>query len=583
MVVVKKRALLDSFWWMTQMYYLFLIFLLVLGASSSLTSGDESNNPVVMTVNTSSTTNASVIVSGTETSQGNGTSSFNKTATGRTSSSAGIGLSEPQKRKKRRKKIKDIATTRTTSDDEDDHVVPGDFNTTDESRSILPKYFNTSFDETTTINTSMPLNESESIDQQQMLQQTLQPKTHSKRRKIKQRLGSKENRQDKTPAEKGTSISTTSTTIVENHEDPANSIRVSCLTWNLAEESPPPSSIPSTFLSKFQRSDFIVVSIQECETIQPRRTEGRRSRFIREYCVQNLCGPTMQYVPIAMHSLGGIQLLLFCKRHWLSNLRNVQCCDVACGIGNTFHNKGAIGAFVTINNLSQQLQRQQSNSSSRKKRRNTTTNDTTLLFISAHLEAHIHNVEGRNNNFWRILTEFSSQAPISLKHKTTIRSSTAGTQQEQQEQGHDNDILHQSDYIFFCGDLNYRLDLPRETVEHHILLQQQKQTADWLPLLRHDQLLSTISQGKAFPFFQEGKITFAPTFKLDPFTFQTYDTSSKQRIPAWTDRIVFLSNSPHSIKVLEYDSVPHATHSDHRPVYGTFLLQKRAAGSAKHL
>jgi hypothetical protein len=226
-------------------------------------------------------------------------------------------------------------------------------------------------------------------------------------------------------------------------------------------------------------------------------------------------------------------------------------------------------------------------SSTRKK---STTKDTTLLFISAHLEAHVHNIQGRNNNFWRILTEFSSQAPFSVESekKTTSnnirrRSDTndyddnikiAGTKGEEEHE-HDYAILRQTDCIFFCGDLNYRLDLPREIVEHHILLQEQKQTADWLPLLRHDQLLSTISQGKAFPYFQEGKITFAPTFKLDPFSFQTYDTSSKQRIPAWTDRILFSSNPPHTVKVLEYDSIPHATHSDHRPVYGTFLLQKR--------
>ncbi|KAL3804964.1 hypothetical protein ACHAWO_012537, partial [Cyclotella atomus] len=48
-----------------------------------------------------------------------------------------------------------------------------------------------------------------------------------------------------------------------------------------------------------------------------------------------------------------------------------------------------------------------------------------------------------------------------------------------------------------------------------------------------------------------------------------YDTSYKQRIPAWTDRILFKSNN---IKVLKYDSVPNAMHSDHRPVFGTFLL-----------
>jgi hypothetical protein len=569
----KRSSLLDSFLWIAQLYRHVIFFVLIVGVSSSLPSGNEYDNPVIMAVNTTNTTKANTI-----------------------SSSDGIGLSEPQKRKKRRKKFKDPTITtiaRNYSVDKDDHIIRhGPNTTTVESISIQSTYHNASmcsFCETSAINASMLWNESASIGQQQ----TILPHTHSKRKKVKKRLSSKENPQYNAPTEKSSAISpnnSTTTTIVEHQEDPTKSIRVSCLTWNLAEESPSPSSIPSTFLSKFQRSDFVLVSIQECETIQPRRTEGRRSRFIREYCVQNLCGPTMQYVPIAMHSLGGIQLLLFCKRHWLSHLRNVQCCDVACGIGNTFHNKGAIGAFVTINHPSlQQQQRQQKKSNSRKKRRNDTANDLTLLFVSAHLEAHIHNVEGRNNNFWRILTEFSSQAPVFLKHKTTNRSTnllktptTTGAQQ-QREEGHDNAILHQTDFIFFCGDLNYRLDLPREMVEHHIILQQQRQTADWLPLLRHDQLLSTISQGRAFPFFQEGKITFAPTFKLDPFSFQTYDTSSKQRIPAWTDRILFLSNPPHTVKVLEYDSVPHATHSDHRPVYGTFLLQKRATSStSKH-
>eukprot|EP00957_Ditylum_brightwellii_P057411 4353111-Ditylum_brightwellii.AAC.1 len=55
-----------------------------------------------------------------------------------------------------------------------------------------------------------------------------------------------------------------------------------------------------------------------------------------------------------------------------------------------------------------------------------------------------------------------------------------------------------------------------------------------LNLLRYDQLLKTISEGRAFPNFAEGKITFPPTFKFDKGT-PSYDTSHKQRIPAWTD------------------------------------------------
>jgi hypothetical protein len=130
------------------------------------------------------------------------------------------------------------------------------------------------------------------------------------------------------------------------------------------------------------------------------------------------------------------------------------------------------------------------------------------------------------------------------------------------------------DHILFCGDLNYRLDLPRELAERTV--DKIKDTKDETEvrslrtsLLRHDQLLRTISEGAAFCDFSEGEIKFPPTFKFDKGT-KDYDTSHKQRIPAWTDRILYKYNK--GVKVLEYDSVQEATHSDHRPVFGTFGL-----------
>ena len=122
------------------------------------------------------------------------------------------------------------------------------------------------------------------------------------------------------------------------------------------------------------------------------------------------------------------------------------------------------------------------------------------------------------------------------------------------------------DRAFFCGDLNYRVDLPREVTEYTIL-KGDKET-DWLSLFQHDQLFRTLTEGRAFPGFTEGTIKFAPTFKFDKETGD-YDTSHKQRIPAWTDRILF---KPWGTRVLSYDSVPGSQHSDHRPVHGTFRI-----------
>jgi hypothetical protein len=44
---------------------------------------------------------------------------------------------------------------------------------------------------------------------------------------------------------------------------------------------------------------------------------------------------------------------------------------------------------------------------------------------------------------------------------------------------------------------------------------------------------SCASQG-----FVEGPLHFRPTYKFDKGT-DVYDSSSKQRVPAWTDRILF--------------------------------------------
>jgi hypothetical protein len=69
--------------------------------------------------------------------------------------------------------------------------------------------------------------------------------------------------------------------------------------------------------------------------------------------------------------------------------------------------------------------------------------------------------------------------------------------------------------------------------------------------------------------FEEGPISFLPTYKYDIDT-DTYDTSKKKRVPAYTDRILFKPSDKVSLK--EYDTVQELRISDHRPVYANFLV-----------
>jgi len=257
-----------------------------------------------------------------------------------------------------------------------------------------------------------------------------------------------------------------------------------------------------------------------------------------------------EYVPLALHLLGGIQFGLFVKRSFLKNIEDVSVADVTCGIGNVFHNKGAIAAFVKVKARNEVGKREDV------KRSKTIQ----MIFVSAHLAAHVKNVQARDSDFWRISSELEAQAPEGfIPRRATENESTNPT---------GSVLFDFADRVFFCGDLNYRIDLPRELTEYSILHGSHDNT--WLEnLLLHDQLIHSMTDGRAFPGFAEGKIAFMPTFKFDKDS-DCYDTSHKQRIPAWTDRILF---KPYDgIRVLDYQSVPGAQHSDHRPVFGSYRI-----------
>ena len=359
--------------------------------------------------------------------------------------------------------------------------------------------------------------------------------------------------------------------LTKSEDDPSD-ITVSVVSWNLAEEVVPEDD--AAFIRKFRDtpgcrksgkddgSDIVLISSQECENIKPRRTEGHRSRELRRLMIKML---GKNYVPLAIHSLGGIQFGLFCKRSILSDIEFVSVADVTCGIGNMFHNKGAIAAFLQMKSRD----RTGGNAAEIKNR----AKSVKMLFVTAHLAAHVKNVDARNMDYWRIASELQSQAPARFLPPKPA------TNEDDESDGTGSYLIDSVDRIFFCGDLNYRVDLPREITDNSILKMERLLKAGdteslkkveelRLSMLMHDQLLQVLSQGAAFPGFAEGKITFMPTFKFDKDT-NDYDTSHKQRIPAWTDRVLF---KPIGTRVLEYKSEADCRSSDHRPVHATFRV-----------
>ena len=168
---------------------------------------------------------------------------------------------------------------------------------------------------------------------------------------------------------------------------------------------------------------------------------------------------------------------------------------------------------------------------------------TSICFVTAHLAAGHTNVEQRNMDYYTI-----DHGLHFIQHRAIS--------------GHD--------LVFWTSDTNYRISLSNEEVRK--LIAEEK----WDTLYENDQLNLGMIAGETFRYYNEGKINFPPTYKFDNGT-DNYDTSEKQRVPAWTDRILYRGQG---VKLHEYHSA-NLKMSDHRPVYATFTVTCRIVEETK--
>ena len=125
--------------------------------------------------------------------------------------------------------------------------------------------------------------------------------------------------------------------------------------------------------------------------------------------------------------------------------------------------------------------------------------------------------------------------------------------------------------------MNYRIDLDADKVKSLINAKR------FDVLLGKDQLLNERKHGRVFQSFQEGPITFIPTYKYDPNT-DNWDSSEKARAPAWCDRVLWREDpnrTKPAIKLVEYRSHPQLKISDHKPVSAVFDSCFRAIDKEK--
>lgn len=135
------------------------------------------------------------------------------------------------------------------------------------------------------------------------------------------------------------------------------------------------------------------------------------------------------------------------------------------------------------------------------------------------------------------------------------------------------------DIKIFFGDMNFRINLPYSSVISSIdSMTHDNYDKKLNILLNHDQLNTSKLDDEWLMWFKEMPINFLPTYKYDKQSNE-YDTSKKQRVPSWTDRILWYNDDKETFGKESKHIIPlfyerrESLFSDHRPIWAYFEIR----------
>ena len=312
------------------------------------------------------------------------------------------------------------------------------------------------------------------------------------------------------------------TTTFDTGETYDNTLDVWCGTWNVGEAEPCERvgwldpMVP-------RNVDVVVLALQECKT----KVRDIWKDSVAKHLNRDILQP--KYQLLSMKSMWAIHLIIFVKSELILEITEVQTSNVATGLLGKLGNKGAVGCGFVYRAVNR------------------------FAFVSSHLAARVTRIPERESNFMDIVSGLKLGGNESI------------------------DFLHNFDHVFWLGDLNYRVDMGEhgtlKEFEKCVALSKQKRIDQLIP---YDQL-AVLMHGNysVFTGFQEGKITFPPTYRMERgnANISNYNNKKNQN-PSWTDRVLWRSCQGKNtrVQINDYSACHALTQSDHRPVHASFTI-----------
>ncbi|CAG7831959.1 unnamed protein product [Allacma fusca] len=303
--------------------------------------------------------------------------------------------------------------------------------------------------------------------------------------------------------------------------------KVLIATWNVNGQSPGSICLSEWLARTPEPPDFYAIGFQELDLSKEAflfNETPKEAEWLTR--VKEGLHKGAHYKKVKLVRLVGMMLIVYAKENLIKSLKQVHMEYVGTGILGKMGNKGGVAVRFELE-------------------------ETSICFVNCHLAAHVEEYQRRNQDFQQISTRLTFFLQHGIKY------------------------IKDHDLIFWFGDMNYRIN-PQfmDAIEAKKLIQQEK----YQKVLDKDQLKDQMREGNVFVNFKEGPINFKPTYKYDPGT-DNWDSSEKNRSPAWCDRILWKGDG---IEQIDYTSLNAYTLSDHKPVSSLYTANVKVINPTKY-
>ena len=276
-------------------------------------------------------------------------------------------------------------------------------------------------------------------------------------------------------------------------------LRLMVGTWNLGHICPEKDSLQD-WVKNPEQLDLVALGFQEC-------AKSKRAKWLQSLTAY-MEGNGLKL--LSFTPMWEMFIVIYARKTLV--ISHLATTAKATGIANMIGNKGGCVATFMVQ-------------------------ETSFCFVSCHLAAQPQRILTRNQNAKDLFS-------IRFAHN-------------------DLDFTTEFDYLFWFGDLNYRVDKEFHTAVAML----DKGLYGQLQVC--DQLLKEQSANRCFVNFHEGPLSFPPTYRYGRHSNEW--SNKRDQTPSWTDRVLYRSFK--EVSLVRYEAALNCMGSDHRPVSAEFLVK----------